>query len=141
MGGQAVAQRALEPPRHPPSPAPCLQDFYTGKPRGIAFIEYTTSRDADDAVRGLDRTLISGREIQATYAQQGRKRPEDFRKYGGGQRGGAWIVVYLYFTHSMVTPHVAATCLTLPVTASVLYPALLCSTAVCNVLWRTAYAC
>ncbi len=60
----------------------CLQDYYTKKLKGIAFIEYTTSRDADDAVRGLDGLSICGREVQATYAKQGRKRPEDFRRMG-----------------------------------------------------------
>lgn len=34
-----------------------------------------------------DRHYVGGKEIQATYAQQGRKRPDDFRRMGVPTRG------------------------------------------------------
>ncbi|GAX72880.1 hypothetical protein CEUSTIGMA_g335.t1 [Chlamydomonas eustigma] len=54
------------------------RDYYTKEPRGIAFVEFTSSRDAEDACHGLDRTTLSGREVSVAYAQHGRKRPEAF---------------------------------------------------------------
>ena len=68
------------PPAH--SAPPPLQDYYTRQPRGIAFVEFTNNRDAEDALRGLDRLYLAGKEIQATFALQGRKRPDDFRRQG-----------------------------------------------------------
>ncbi|GFH10777.1 RRM domain-containing protein [Haematococcus lacustris] len=67
-------------------------DYYTKQPRGLAFVEYTNSRDAQDALRGLDRLVLAGKEIQAAFAQQGRKRPEDFKRMtgGGGGYGGGY---------------------------------------------------
>jgi hypothetical protein len=38
--------------------------------RGIAFIEYTSSHDAEDAVSGLHHMYLGGKEVQATFAQQ-----------------------------------------------------------------------
>lgn len=58
------------------------KDYYTGQRRGIAFVEFTNSRDAEDALHGLDRFYMGGKEIQATFALQGRKRPDDFRRTG-----------------------------------------------------------
>ncbi len=40
-------------------------------------------------LRRLNRSLLDGREIQACYAQQGRKRPEDFKNAGAPPRAGA----------------------------------------------------
>eukprot|EP00879_Flechtneria_rotunda_P001506 GHRR01001663.1.p1 GENE.GHRR01001663.1~~GHRR01001663.1.p1 ORF type:complete len:251 (+),score=44.78 GHRR01001663.1:93-845(+) len=63
------------------------KDFYTGEPRGLGFVEFFDERDASDAVRGLDRMMLGGREIQCNFAMQGRKRPDEFRRGGGGGYG------------------------------------------------------
>lgn len=34
------------------------------RPRGIAFIEFADARDADTAVRRMDRLVICGREVR-----------------------------------------------------------------------------
>lgn len=40
-------------------------DYMTRLPRGIAFIEFTDPKDAEDAIYGLDRKLFDGREVGA----------------------------------------------------------------------------
>jgi len=34
------------------------------EPRGIAFIEFAETRDAEDALHGLDRKYLEGREVR-----------------------------------------------------------------------------
>eukprot|EP00983_Pelagomonas_calceolata_P082222 1155849-Pelagomonas_calceolata.AAC.4 len=45
-------------------------DYYTKQMRGIAFIEYTSSRDAEEALPNLHRMYIGGKEVTATYAKE-----------------------------------------------------------------------
>uniref|UniRef100_A0A061RGN7 FUS-interacting serine-arginine-rich protein 1 n=1 Tax=Tetraselmis sp. GSL018 TaxID=582737 RepID=A0A061RGN7_9CHLO len=59
-------------------------DYYTKEPRGIGFVEFVDTRDAEDARRGFDRRVIDGREVVAVFAEQGRKKPQDYRRGGGG---------------------------------------------------------
>ncbi|KAK9908493.1 hypothetical protein WJX75_008640 [Coccomyxa subellipsoidea] len=59
------------------------KDYYSGEPRGIGFVEFTDPRDAEDAIYGLDRKVIQGKEVSVVLALQGRKRPDDYRRPGG----------------------------------------------------------
>ena len=38
------------------------------EPRGIAFVEFAETRDAEDALAGLDRKYIEGREVSCEDA-------------------------------------------------------------------------
>jgi len=40
-----------------------MQDFYSGRIRGIAFLEFYDQRDAEDAKHSMDRMVINGREV------------------------------------------------------------------------------
>ncbi|EIE21181.1 RNA-binding domain-containing protein [Coccomyxa subellipsoidea C-169] len=65
------------------------KDYYSGEPRGIGFLEFTDPRDAEDAIYGLDRKVIQGKEVSVVLALQGRKRPDDYTRqsgYGGSPR-------------------------------------------------------
>ena len=50
------------------------------KPPGFAFVEMEDSRDAEDAVRGLDGTRVCGSRVKVEMSNGG--------KSGGGGRGG-----------------------------------------------------
>ena len=63
------------------------KDYYTGLPRGIAFVQFAEARDAADALQ-LDRSTVGGREVSVQYAEHGRKRPEQMAHRGGGGGGG-----------------------------------------------------
>lgn len=39
------------------------------EPRGIGFLEYTNPRDAEDAIYGLDRKIIDGKEVGVSTCQ------------------------------------------------------------------------
>ena len=49
-------------------------------PPGFAFVEFEDSRDAEDAVRGLDGTRVCGSRVKVEMSNGG--------KSGGGGRGG-----------------------------------------------------
>jgi len=52
------------------------QDRATGRPRGFAFVEYETDRDAAKAVETLDGRELAGRKLRVTEA---RPRPQRLR--------------------------------------------------------------
>ncbi|MEW5307388.1 MAG: hypothetical protein WDW36_009791 [Sanguina aurantia] len=56
------------------------RDYYTQRPRGFAFIEFKDNRDADDALSGLDRSVIGGREITVCHSKEARKTPREMMK-------------------------------------------------------------
>ncbi|KAL5006737.1 hypothetical protein ScPMuIL_015543 [Solemya velum] len=53
-------------------------------PAGFAFVEFEDSRDADDAVRGLDGTYISGARVRVEHST-GRVRPKPWLRVGGAR--------------------------------------------------------
>lgn len=70
------------------------RDRHRRESRGFAFVRYYEKRDAEDAIDGLDGTVIDGRQIRVTLAKYDRPtenmapRGGGRRPYGGGGGGG-----------------------------------------------------
>ncbi|XP_058099253.1 serine/arginine-rich SC35-like splicing factor SCL30 [Magnolia sinica] len=55
------------------------KDYYTGEPRGFAFVQFVDPHDASEAQYHMNRQLFGGREITVVVAAETRKRPEEMR--------------------------------------------------------------
>ncbi|PPD72110.1 hypothetical protein GOBAR_DD30987 [Gossypium barbadense] len=55
------------------------KDYYTGQPRGFAFVQFVDSYDASEAQRRMNGKIFAGREISVVVAAETRKRPEEMR--------------------------------------------------------------
>lgn len=62
-----------------------VTDRESGQPRGFAFVEMSTSAEADAAVAQLDGQDLGGRPMKVSEAQP---RPPRTGGYGGGARTG-----------------------------------------------------
>ncbi|XP_043699463.1 serine/arginine-rich SC35-like splicing factor SCL30 isoform X2 [Telopea speciosissima] len=70
------------------------KDYYTGEPRGFAFVQFVDPYDATEAQYHMNGQLFCGREITVVLAAETRKRPEEMRNRSrsrgpsgyGGQR-------------------------------------------------------
>jgi RNA recognition motif-containing protein len=60
-----------------------IQDKFTGKSRGFAFVTMATDQDAQNAIDRLHGTAIEGRSLTVNEA-----RPRDDRPSGGSGGGG-----------------------------------------------------
>ncbi|KAL9275057.1 Serine/arginine-rich SC35-like splicing factor SCL30-like protein [Drosera capensis] len=56
------------------------KDYYTGEPRGFAFVQFVDSYDASQAQYHMNRQIFAGREISVVVAADTRKRPEEMRR-------------------------------------------------------------
>ncbi|XP_052204932.1 serine/arginine-rich SC35-like splicing factor SCL30 [Diospyros lotus] len=56
------------------------KDYYTGEPRGFAFVEFVDPYDAAEAQYHMNRQIFAGREITVVVAAESRKRPDDMRR-------------------------------------------------------------
>eukprot|EP00922_Rhytidocystis_sp_ex-Travisia-forbesii_P013301 GHVS01019907.1.p2 GENE.GHVS01019907.1~~GHVS01019907.1.p2 ORF type:complete len:156 (+),score=15.51 GHVS01019907.1:224-691(+) len=71
-------------------------DHINKKPRGFGFVQFFDERDANEAMRKLDRSKIDGNEITVIVAQDRRKSPDTMRRMtvdqgprrGNGSGGG-----------------------------------------------------
>jgi len=69
-------------------------DYYTRDAKGYGFVEYEESRDAEEALRSLDRYRLLGRELEVEFARGDRKTPSEMRarekeaRHGGRGGGG-----------------------------------------------------
>jgi len=68
-----------------------MQDKFTGKSRGFAFVTMASEADAQNAVTQLDGKQIDGRPLRVNEARPRDERGgggDDFRRGGGGGGGG-----------------------------------------------------
>ncbi|KAF9954419.1 Serine/arginine-rich splicing factor 12 [Mortierella alpina] len=64
------------------------KDYYTGKPRGFAYVQYTDEEDARRVFESGDEFTLEGRKLVVQYAQGKRKSPTQMRGQGGRDGGG-----------------------------------------------------
>ena len=62
-----------------------MQDKFTGKSRGFAFVTMATETEAQNAVSQLDGKQLDGRPLRVNEA-----RPRDERGFSGGGGGGGY---------------------------------------------------
>ncbi|KAG8058611.1 hypothetical protein GUJ93_ZPchr0002g26404 [Zizania palustris] len=55
------------------------KDYYSGEPRGFAFVEFVDPYDASEAQYHMNCQVFFGREITVVLAAESRKRPEEMR--------------------------------------------------------------
>ncbi|ERN07882.1 hypothetical protein AMTR_s00012p00222390 [Amborella trichopoda] len=55
------------------------KDYYTGEPRGFAFVQFVDPFDAAEAQYHMNGQMFGGREITVVLAAETRKRPEEMR--------------------------------------------------------------
>ena len=69
-----------------------MQDKFTGKSRGFAFVTMASDADAQNAVSQLDGKQMDGRPLRVNEARPREERGagggDDFRRSGGGGGGG-----------------------------------------------------
>lgn len=65
-----------------------IQDYYTKRARGFAFVEFYDGRDAADASHHLERYIVDGREISIVFAKDRRKTSDEMRTGTAGSRSG-----------------------------------------------------
>lgn len=66
-----------------------VMDRMTNRPRGFAFVTFSTADEAQKAMDALNGQEFDGRNISVTEARPREERPQrDFRGGGGGGGGG-----------------------------------------------------
>ena len=51
-----------------------IMDRYTGQSKGFGFIEMPNNSEADQAIKGLNKGMMKGREIKVNQAEERRKK-------------------------------------------------------------------
>lgn len=59
-------------------------DRATGRPRGFAFVEFSSDAEAEEAIRKFDQFELGGRKLKINPAEERPRRPPMSRPSGGG---------------------------------------------------------
>ena len=51
-----------------------IMDTYSGQSKGFGFIEMPNNSEADQAIKGLNKSMLNGREIKVNQAEERRKK-------------------------------------------------------------------
>lgn len=71
-------------------------DRETGRPRGFAFVEFTSDEHAEQAIERFNGHELGGRPLRVNAAEDRPRRTGSFgggggdRSFGGGGGGGGW---------------------------------------------------
>lgn len=65
-----------------------VEDQYTGKPRGFAFVEMATKEEASAAILALNEKNVNGRPLTVNEARPRTNDGGGGRNFGGGGGGG-----------------------------------------------------
>lgn len=64
-----------------------IQDKFTGRSKGFAFVSMSDWKEAQAAIKALDGSEIAGRAVKVNQARPREERPQGG---GGGYRGGGF---------------------------------------------------
>ena len=67
-----------------------MMDKFTGKSRGFAFVEFTSSDEANKAVEMFNGKELQGRPLTVNIARPREERPPRQGGFGGGGGGGGF---------------------------------------------------
>jgi RNA recognition motif-containing protein len=56
-----------------------IKDKFSGQSKGFGFIDMPNNSEADKAIKGLNKSMLNGREIKVNQAEERRKK-STFRK-------------------------------------------------------------
>jgi len=56
-----------------------IMDRYSGQSKGFGFIEMPNNSEADQAIKGLNKSMLNGREIKVNQAEERRNKKKTFR--------------------------------------------------------------
>ena len=65
-----------------------MQDKFTGKSRGFAFVTMGSEQDAQNAIQQFNGKTVEGRALTVNEARPREARPQGGGGYGGGGGGG-----------------------------------------------------
>ena len=51
-----------------------IMDRYSGQSKGFGFIDMPNNSEADQAIKGLNKSMVKGREIKVNQAEERRKK-------------------------------------------------------------------
>ena len=55
-----------------------IMDKYSGQSKGFGFIEMPNNSEADQAIKGLNKSMLKGREIKVNQSEERRNKKKTF---------------------------------------------------------------
>ena len=56
-----------------------IMDRYSGQSKGFGFVEMPNNSEADQAIKGLNKSMLKGREIKVNQSEERRNKKKTFR--------------------------------------------------------------
>ena len=58
-----------------------IMDRYSGRSKGFGFVDMPNNSEADQAIKGLNRTMFKGQEIRVNQVQESRRDKRSKKKF------------------------------------------------------------